>query len=54
MSMVPLNDLKNKIDYYLAHPAERDIIRRAGFERTKHDHTYVSVVTIIETIYGNN
>jgi hypothetical protein len=37
-----LEDLKSKIDYYLAHPEEREAIRRAGFERTKRDHTYVN------------
>lgn len=35
-----LEDLKQKINYYLDHPAEREKIRRAGFERTKRDHTY--------------
>lgn len=37
-----LEDLKNKIDYYLAHEQEREAIRLAGFERTKRDHTYVN------------
>lgn len=36
-----LQDLKEKIDYYLTHEQEREKIRRAGFERTKRDHTYV-------------
>lgn len=36
-----LQDLKEKIDYYLVHDAEREQIRKAGFERTKRDHTYV-------------
>lgn len=36
-----LEDLKEKIDYYLAHHSEREAIRQAGFERTKRDHTYV-------------
>lgn len=36
-----LDDLKSKIDYYLAHQEERESIRKAGFERTKRDHTYV-------------
>ena len=36
-----LEDLKEKIDYYLSHHAERETIRKAGFERTKRDHTYV-------------
>jgi hypothetical protein len=32
--------LKKTIDYYLTNDAERETIRRAGFERTKNDHTY--------------
>lgn len=36
------DDLKEKIDYYLAHEEEREAIRKAGFERTKRDHTYVN------------
>lgn len=46
-----LSDLKEKIDYYLTHSEEREQIRRAGFERTKRDHTYVERwKTILETI----
>ena len=33
--------LRNLIDYYLAHDTERQDIRVAGHERTKRDHTYV-------------
>ena len=36
-----LNDLKNKIDYYLVHEDEREAIRKRGHERTKNNHTYV-------------
>lgn len=32
--------LKQLIDYYLTHDEEREAIRKAGFERTKKDHTY--------------
>lgn len=46
-----LDDLKEKIDYYLAHPQERETIRKAGFRRTLKDHTYLSRwKTILETI----
>lgn len=46
-----LQDLKEKIDYYLTHEAEREAIRRAGFDRTKRDHTYINRwKTILETI----
>jgi glycosyl transferase family 1 len=34
------DDLKSKIDYYLEHADEREKIRKAGFNRTKRDHTY--------------
>lgn len=34
------DDCFEKIDYYLARPAERDRIRRAGYERTLKEHTY--------------
>jgi len=34
------DDLFKKIDYYLKHDKEREAIRKAGFERTKRDHTY--------------
>lgn len=36
-----LDDLKNKIDYYLKHEDEREVIRIRGHERTKREHTYV-------------
>lgn len=46
-----LQDLKTKIDYYLTHETEREAIRKAGFERTVRDHTYVNRwKTILETI----
>lgn len=34
--------LEYLIDYYLEHDAERERIRKAGFERTKRDHTYAN------------
>ena len=37
-----LNDLKEKIDYYVEHNEEREAIRLAGHNRTKTDHTYVN------------
>ena len=35
-----LQDLKEKIDYYLINDDEREAIRTAGHERTKLEHTY--------------
>lgn len=41
------NDLKTKIDYYLANNEEREAIRLAGHERAKADHTYTNRWTAI-------
>lgn len=50
-----LQDLKDKIDYYLLHNQEREAIRKAGFERTKQDHTYVNRWKfILDTVVGND
>jgi hypothetical protein len=35
------DELKHKIDYCLSHDSEREAIRRAGFERTCAEHTYI-------------
>ena len=35
-----LNDLDNKVRYYLENDEEREKIAKAGYERTKKDHTY--------------
>jgi spore maturation protein CgeB len=35
-----IEELGEKIKYYLTHPAERDKIAEAGFRRTKQEHTY--------------
>lgn len=35
-----LEDLFSKVDYYLAHPEEREMIRLAGWEKTKSMYTY--------------
>ena len=36
-----LDDLKQKIDYYLENNDEREAIRKRGHERTKNEHTYI-------------
>jgi len=35
-----IDELTQKISYYLTHPSERDAIAIAGFERTQREHTY--------------
>lgn len=35
------DDLKAKIDYYLKHDKAREKIRKAGYERSHRDHTYL-------------
>mgnify|MGYP001564589852 CR=1 FL=1 len=49
-------DIRDKVEYYLKHDEERIKIAKAGFERTRRDHTYVDRVSkILETIknHGN-
>lgn len=47
------DNLKKTIDYYLVHHIERETIRKAGHERTKKDHTYISRwQSIIKEVYG--
>lgn len=44
-----MDELVKKINYYLSHPDERDCIAIAGFNRTKHEHTYdLRMKTVIE------
>jgi spore maturation protein CgeB len=35
-----VEDLGDKIKYYLSHDDEREKIRRAGYERCRRDHTW--------------
>ncbi len=35
-----LDELVSKINHYMSHPHERDLIARAGFRRTREQHTY--------------
>ena len=45
------DELRGKIDYYLAHPKERNDIRLAGYLRTIKEHTYQHrLETIIKTL----
>lgn len=52
------NDLKEKINYYLQHPEERQAIAQAGQKRVLNEHTYLHrarelVQTLLE-LYGPN
>lgn len=47
--------LKMHIDFFLANEPEREKIRKAGFERTKRDHTYTKRLSdMINIIFPNN
>lgn len=47
--------LKEKIDYYLSHEKEREAIRKAGFERTKRDHTYINRMReMLDVVFSNH
>lgn len=45
-------DLQAKIDYYIANPAERQKIKKAGYERTIKDHTYTQRLKFILDTLG--
>ena len=48
------NDLIEKIDYYLAHEEERNIITKAGKVRVHKDHTYSKRLQLmINTVFSN-
>ncbi len=49
-----LNDLDNKVKYYIENDEEREKIAKAGYERSKRDHTYFERSKfIIEVIKKN-
>lgn len=49
-----LNDLDNKVKYYLENEEERKLIAKAGYERSKKDHTYFERAKILIDIIKNN
>ena len=48
-----LNDLDNKVRYYLENEEEREKIAKAGYERSKKDHTYYERAKILVNIIKN-
>ena len=49
-----LNDLDNKVKYYLENEEERENIANAGYERSKTDHTYYERAKTLVDIINNN
>ena len=47
-----IDDLVSKIKYYLAHPAEAEIIREKGYERSIREHTWEMRFTRIFRLFG--
>ena len=48
-----LNDLDNKVRYYLENEEEREKIAKAGYERSKKDHTYYERAKTLVNIIKN-
>lgn len=49
-----VEDVRQKAEYYLKHTEERNLIARAGFERTKKDHSYIKQFTKIFALISSN
>ena len=50
-----LNDLDNKVKYYLENEEEREKIAKSGYEKSKRDHTYYErAKTLVDIINNNN
>lgn len=48
------NDLKEKVEYYLNHPKEREEIANAAYNRVKHDHTLVQRMSKITKLINSS
>lgn len=49
-----LNDLDDKVKYYLENEEEREVIAKAGYERSRKDHTYYQRAKTLIDIIKNN
>lgn len=50
-----INDLKEKVDYYLLNEEERKIIAEASYKRAHKEHTYKNRLTILlDTVFGKS
>ena len=49
-----LNDLDNKVKYYLENEEEREKIAKSGYEKSKRDHTYYERAKTLVDIINNN
>lgn len=46
-------DVRQKAEYFLNHPQELEAVARAGFEKTKKEHTYLQrIKQVMQIIYG--
>ena len=54
ISFVGTNKLKAKAEYYLSHEEERKKIARAGFERTRSEHTYIDRIKKVLDIINSH
>ena len=48
------DDIREKVKYYLAHDEEREQIAKAGFEKTKKEHTYLDRIAEVLGVIGLN
>lgn len=54
ISFKGIDDLREKVRYYLSHEDERRRIAKAGFERTRQEHTYLDRVRRVFAIVDAN
>ena len=47
-----VHELRDKLDYYLTHAAERQAIAQAGYEKVKGGHSYIDRMRDVLKVYG--